>query len=259
MKLHIIAMVLILLSSCTGSVKHNNTDPDAPNEYHFASLSLSDKKILSFYYDSVNYDKFGAKFYEHDLPVGQQDIMLHEENIYVLDRFHNNIKVLNMDGELLKSTSPLSKNSQLWLKQIDVLNDNFIVISELDSIYIFNKDLSLIGRKYLKKGNGRIFYSSRDKVVLYYPQNEHEFIEIDANGKITKSLKGLEHKYDYPSLTDFSKEGTVKCDGKIFYCPKDLDLQDKIFDIDNTVITYFDQNNDSLRIFLMFFEEISSK
>lgn len=252
-----IILIVIFLYACNMREKKYETDNnktlDSASNKPAEAFIMSKKVNISFFYDNLNYSKFGVKFFENDLPIGQQDIMLDNGKIYVLDRFFNNIKILDRNGELLMHISPLSEK-QLWLKQIAMVKDNIIVISELDSIYIFDKNLSLIERKFLKKGNGRIFLESNDKLVLYYPLNGHEFVEINKDGKIISTLKGLEYKSKYPSLIDFPEKGVVKYDGKIYYYPENLVLQDKIFDINNNIISYYNQDNDSLRLSILHFE-----
>lgn len=256
MKIIEIVLILFCLYSCSGSEERKKSEAsissEITNEEQLKSLFLSKKKNVSFFYDNSNFGRFGAEFFEHDLPVGQQDILLQKQNIYVLDRFHNNIKVVDMNGELLIHTPPLSKK-QLWLKQLEFLQGNILVISELDSVYVFSEDLTLIGRKYIQKGNGRIFSTSNDRIILYYPQNGHEFVEINIFGEVTHSIKGIEHKADYPSKIIFLEKGSVKYKNEFYYYPKDLVLQDKIFDINNGVITYYSQDEDSLRLSILHF------
>ncbi len=216
------------------------------------TLLLSRKTKVSYPYDHTDYNGFGVEFFEHDLPIGQQDILLFDGVIYLLDRYHNNIKMIDLEGKLLKATSPLS-NDQLWLKQVTNINDKILVISELDSLYIFTKDLFLLERKYLKAGNGRFYHESKKMAVIYYPQNGHEFVEINESGEIINTVKGINHKVDYQSEFNFIGEGDMEVDGRVYSDPQ-TKFADKIFDVEGKTVVFFNQDHDSLRLEFLFFD-----
>jgi len=244
-----VVFLLIILSinfGCTrNKIKHpTNTEiQDAQNTVP-DTLSVKYKDSYKFEYVNADSQSFGIKFFESDFPVGPQDILLCDSSLYILDQYHNNLKEINFDGQIINSSIPLSTQN-IWLKQVARLNNKIIVISRLDSIYIYSTKLELLERKYLFKGNGRICSTFKDKIVLYYPMN-NEFIEVNEYGSITKTVMGLKHKKDYNKEIGYL-ENSIKANNRIY--PIDANkIRNCIFDINNDKVAYFIEDTSYLSL-----------
>lgn len=244
-----VLFLLIILSINFGckrnKIKHStNTEIQEVQNTIPDTASVKYKNSYKFEYVNSDSHSFGIEFFKSDLPVGPQDILLCDSSLYMLDQYYNNLKEINFDGQIINSSIPLSIQN-IWLKQLARLNDKIIVVSRLDSIYIYTTKLELLERKYLFKGNGRIFSTSKDKVVLYYPMN-HDFIEVNEHGIITKKVTGIKHKKDYKQKIQYF-ENSIKVNNRIY--PIDANkLRNCIFDIYNDKMAYFKEDTSHLSL-----------
>lgn len=110
------------------------------------------------------------------------------------------------------------------------------MISKRDSLYIYSLNLELLDKKYLQKGNGRVYHVTREVIVLYYPMIGHEFIELNDYGVVVNRISGIEHKKDYMSNISCS-DATITINNKIFVT-NPVDVRELIHYItDRTIIS----------------------
>lgn len=231
----ILSFVSTIVIGCNSEHRNETSDDNSTQEPSFDTLNLKTQTNFSLNYNNEDFNEFGIQFYEHDLPVGPTDILLSDNSIFVLDQYHNNLKKLNFQGEIVKASSPLSKE-RIWVKQFSTIKDRILVISELDSLYIYSLELELLKRQYLKNSNGQIFNTYEDKIVLYSAGNNHEFIEINEQGEIINRISGYEHKADYTPNESFSNSAN-RIGNMVFMTP--IDLKEHFHYVqDKTIIVY---------------------
>jgi hypothetical protein len=250
----IVNLIIATLILCLGCSSQNDngkqTQKPLLSQPTLDTLTLQSKTSFNFKYDLDDPNGFGFQSFEHDLPVGPQDVKLTYNSIYVLDRYHSNIKKIDMNGKVQLASDPLS-DENIWLKQIEILDDRILVTSELDSIYIYSENLELMERKFLQKGNPRIFQTNSSRIVLYYPMNGHEFLELNEQGDITNRVMGIKHKSDYKSdisYTNFS----VSTKNKVFITDP-VHMRELIHSINDRTIATLMVSNDQLSIELFDF------
>ena len=238
--------LLILFWRCSNNQNSGHRNEQALNGIPSQdTLILKTKSTFTFNYDLNDYNGFGIQFFDHDLPVGPQDVLIADTLIYILDRYHNNIKKVDCQGNILSASIPLS-DKNIWLKQFEILKENIFVISELDSLYIFSKNLELLDRKYLQKGNPRIFHKSSERIVLYYPMNGHEFIQLNENGDIINRISGIEHKSDFQSNVSYSNTTIAVSD--FVFVTRPVDLRELTHSIEDRIIVSISTKQSQLNL-----------
>jgi hypothetical protein len=137
----------------------------------YTTLETKLYKKFSFPCNNSDYKCFGYEVWEDDEDVGVKSISLDENNAYLTDVYHNNIKKVNIEDGTITSSIPIRNTppskSGLWLRDITIFNNKLYVTSDIDSIYVFDKDLTLIETIASYKGTKTFYRVTNDSLFIY--------------------------------------------------------------------------------------------
>jgi hypothetical protein len=251
--LYVISCTLIFGCNQIKAPKTGNIEQIQNEIEAIDTLKIGKAENFVFQFNNNNYKSLGIETFEHDLPVGPCDVLLTDSSFIILDQYHNNLKNYSINGQLIEASIPLS-NNRIWLKQLAKIEDRILVISELDSLYIFSDNLELLKRKFFETKNGRIYKVESDKIVLYFPLQNHKFLEINDQGEIIGKKFGLEHKTTYKSHIEYFENGFRI--NEEFYFTDSLDLREYFHDINKNTVVYYGIESDIFKINVLYFNEV---
>lgn len=162
MKYTHLLMGFVLLISCEMRQSVDSSEDDLFNKY----------KSFAVQVDNSNPDQIGYEKYANEGPITITSMIIEGANIYLVDRYHKNIKKINIWTEELLASNVLNNDMQPWLQDLAFFNDMLVVLTDLDTSYMMTKGLNNIesfktnnGKKYFIKKNG-------SSSIVYYNLNE---------------------------------------------------------------------------------------
>lgn len=227
------SIILILLLLFLGISCSNTTNPNEKSNINVLDVPKDLLIIDTTYYYKFNYsnqdnNRFGFKEVPNALPIGPCCVYIYDSLIYIIDQYHNNIKIYNIKSEELNVSNKLSENMNLWLQDIILYEENILVTSELDSLYVFDLELKLIERKYLHDNGGRFLSVNDSSIKLFNNIDDKIFIldtlynvvkvESFEGGVFSRHTKKTVWNDPYIELTSGTiKEETITTKGKTSY------------------------------------------
>ncbi len=252
-KLKIIIMknhFLILITLVYFSIGCNNTHSQKENPTNQSGFIKANCTKFKFLFNNEDFNSFGKKFFKNDLPISPKSIAIYDEWIYIIDTYHNNIKRIDYNKNNLKSSKILSKDN-IWLNDIIVFNNKLYIISEIDSLYIYDFDLNLIERKWLNKGEGKFYKLYNDSLIISYPAEKYKFITINSKDEIINVSHGYRSKKDLSHgkfcIRDVENSIIETAYGK-FVLNQEYKYEGANLDFDEKKISFF--NTDSNYIYI---------
>lgn len=134
---------------------------------------------IEFEYSNNDPKMFGYKGLESALPIGPSNVYLHDNIIYTVDQYHNNIKRYDIESGVLTASNSLTNSLNLWLQDIFIFENDILVTSELDSLYVFDQNLNLMDRKFLYDGGARLL-SVSDTGIQIFNNVDEIIIHLDT-------------------------------------------------------------------------------
>ena len=158
-------------------------------------LAQESIKVKSFKIEINNEDftKIGYKSYAEDQSQGPISIYLANRSVYLVDNFYGNVKEININnGEITNFSVKLSNKRNPWPRDITYFNDKFYISSDLDSIYILNKELKLEGRIPILFNSPKYFsHITKDSIGIYI-ENESELLYLKKDNLISNHKTKIE-------------------------------------------------------------------
>ncbi|MEP1095941.1 MAG: hypothetical protein ABJG78_12570 [Cyclobacteriaceae bacterium] len=242
-----IVFVIIISCATRESTRQIATPNVAIDQIESDTIRIVKTKTVTLEYDNYDNKKFGVEFFEGDLPIGQPSIALDDDFVYIVDAFHNNVKKFVISDESLSSSKALSEN-RIWLNDILEFNSQIVVTSELDSIYLFDKDLNLLSRKYLKKGRSSFVRKYDNDSLLLFFRDSKEYVTLNRSLQIINSRE-----------VDYAERGD-----EVFYKNKKIeDITDGVYRTQYgifkmTLNPYFDNIDFNERILVSLAQDLSN-
>ena len=249
--------LLLFIFSCKNIPNKNESESEIDHEIKKdvsvskEELILKEKRTFSFEYDNSNIDSFGYFIGEEAIEInGPNDILLLNNQIYIMDRYHNTIKRFDYKTGNLISSIPISETfSYYGLYEFSSFNGNIYLSTESDTIYMFDKDL-LLKEKLVIGEKGKFIESNKYKLKIWFPLNKNRLVEVNKNNQIISDnfnvvrksgyyIKGKKCEINYSSLTVENK--TIDISELVYRKGSFLDFNDSIlvhYDIKN----YYDNN-----------------
>lgn len=211
--------LLLFIFSCKNIPNKNESESEPDNEIKKdvpvskEEFILEEKRTFSFEYDNSNIDSFGYFIGEEAIEInGPNDILLLNNQIYFMDKYHNSIKRFDFKtGNLISSIPIFETFSYYGLYEFSSFNGNIYLSTESDTIYMFDKDLVL--KEKLVIGEKGIFIeSNKDNLKIWFPLNKSRLVELNENNQIISDnydvvrksgyyIKGKKCEISYSSLT----------------------------------------------------------
>lgn len=246
----------VLLISCETRVeKFRDSQMRARSVQSVDTLSVYDEDRFAFQYDSSDEKAFGARFFAHDLPIGESAVTVVNDKCFIVDSFHGNVKVLNIINHQISNGKTISFRGRL--SDIIAFNDLLYVASELDTIFILDKQAMPIGKLTMHdKGEGRFYKLYEDSLIIHYPDHNNEFITIDKQNRIIRSVHGFKYESTVDGMTFDVIEDKYFFIDSIYFRFRNIDeLINNNFTYENRSFIVMKQNTDSLRFVLMNFRK----
>jgi hypothetical protein len=225
-------------------------------------LNIKLYKEYTFSCSNSDYRCFGYEIWEGDENVGVKSICLDENNAYLTDVYHNNIKKINIEDGKITSSLPLLDTppsiSGVWLRDIAIFDYKLYVTSDIDSIYVFNKDLILIETIASFKGRKTFYRVTDDSLYVYLNSTQMPDKNISVDLQLIKKIDSKKrmnliipiHKYKgNPLLKDNQGNSYQVVDNCILTMYGKLQLNTPLYEI----AEYSARNMDFTKSHLAFF------
>ena len=198
------------------------------------TVDLYLRNEFHFEYDNQDETKFGVKFVEHDLPIGQPSLVLQGDTCYVVDAFHNNVKKIDLISGAIASGAKFP-GPRVWLYDIMIFNSKLFVSSELDTIYVFSKNLELLEKRAIMRGRSSFVRKFGDDSLSIFYMDENKSVTLDNNLEVlnVKSIsvrevadetyfrnKTIKSLWNGSYQTDY---GVLKTEINLFFSDTDFD------------------------------------
>jgi len=189
--------LFLFFQSCHSQINQKVVDKSA---VIISSTPLITKLYKEYTYtcNDSDYKCFGYEAWVEDESIGVKSISLDENNAYLTDVYHNNVKKINLENGTITSSLPLRNTppskSGVWLRDIAIFGNKLYVTSDIDSIYVFNKDLTLIETIASFKGRKTFYRVTDDSLYVYLNstqmpnKNISTDIQIITNDNSTKRM-----------------------------------------------------------------------
>ena len=152
----IISTIVFLISSCALSQKLSKVSAVRITNFDILHLAIDNNCI-----DSIGYEK------NNDGPdIGIISMILNKNDVYLADKYHGNIKRLNLVSGKMISSDILNSHHQPWINDICVFDQHLVVLSDLDTCYILNLDLNHVEYFTLERGD-KFFTKIGDSLYVY--------------------------------------------------------------------------------------------
>jgi hypothetical protein len=144
--------------------------------------------------------------------IGPTSLLIDSTFAYIVDHFHGNIKRIDLKTSEIVYSSKFWKDHNPHLRDIAIFNNLVYVTSDLDSLYIFTKDLLYIKSLFIVENSEYKYFIkiTSDKLFLNYNYQEH--ISIDLTNAIERTqISYFRNFYKYPHGKQFKyyvHEGT---------------------------------------------------
>lgn len=168
--MRIMFLVLLISLAMSGSYCRSQANIEA-TKYTFA-INNDDSR------------QFGYKKWEMDEDQSVISVCLFDDYVYLADRYHSNIKRIDLRTGRLISSSPISSEMYAWLSDIAVIDNSVFVSCVVDSIYVL--ELNLEFRKSFPIG-GRLqkfFWEVTEKTLDVSIQFEGKVVSISKDSTI---------------------------------------------------------------------------
>lgn len=188
-------MILILIQGCSARTQSNT---------NYDSIFLD--------VDNLNHNKFGLEIIENDESIGLKSIYISNNNIFIVDTYHNNFKMIDIINKEIKVSPRVSKN-RMWLRDITVIKDKIYLLSELGMCYEFSNDLKIV-RKFQIPRNVKFFGCYNGKTIQLIEDNGFcHYIDLEGNVLDNSKIKDFDFtSYSHCKsfvIKDSNKSSTV--------------------------------------------------
>lgn len=209
-----------------------------------------DYRIFEFNFNNQDPSAFGKEYIKGDLPITPSSITVFNNEIFIVDPFHNNVKKIDIETTELTSSTPVSSR-RAWLYDVIAFNNRIYVSSEADTIYVFTTGLTLVNKIFITKGKGYFYDVNGDSLIIGYPAEGHKYFTIDSTNSIIRETEGYRDKSNlvhgkFCARTDGDTVITTYY-GKI-RLKKRYRFEGINLDYDSYKLVYF--NTDTTRLFL---------
>lgn len=123
-------------------------------------------KSFKFNIDNSKPSSFGYKYFEDDMDVGVMSIFTHNNNIYIPDRFHSNLKVIDIE----KKEVLVSEELVNWISDAFIYNDTIYVVSDFFGYRQLDKNLNIVysDDNFLPKGSKAFIELNDEYYIVNY-------------------------------------------------------------------------------------------
>jgi hypothetical protein len=156
------------------------------NLHGYDSVKNTDFSYTKIVYDIDNSDlsKFGLYKKGMDEGIGVQSIYLFNSKIYIVDKYHRNIKILNLNSNSIG----VSKAFPFLIEDVFAINDKFYLIGFFEKCYILDSTLNPLDSFNLPlgtKGHKNVVGIFSDSAQISFLDNH--FFTINTAGNILRT------------------------------------------------------------------------
>ena len=189
----IISLIWLTIIACNGNTANNAINSVGTKDDNSTIIKENYKKIkkkLQFVYNvnNADADSFGFMPVIDDQALGVKNLLIHNNNAYLTDPFHGNVKKIDLVNGIVKSSNILLNDKYFKICSITSFNNSLYVFSENEDVFILDNDLTVkdqfkLDSKY--KGVKDVYYIKQDTLAIYRPNND--VLQLD-NGQMQVSL-----------------------------------------------------------------------
>lgn len=246
----IIGLFVLILSACISSSQEIILSDNLENN------ELVKKVFLT---NNENRNDFGFERNQNEPDISITSIFIHENDIYLLDRYHGNIKRYNITDDKLYTSELIDVQKNPWINDLIYFNDKLVIINDLDSIYILDDHLEK--ERSISCPSGEKYFSHISELEFeIYNNLRNECYTFNSSFDQTSTNKcNKEVVWTYSLLKDYQE---VKSDTNIIIFLPEINLRitdpvpgehvnyiGRFFDYNEIWITYFDIFNNKLVLY----------
>jgi hypothetical protein len=172
----IIVIFISLISSCGAGEEGLDSKQNV-------ILKEANYTKLSFPVNNESIDSIGYEEYDDGPDIGITSMIIYQNYAYLIDKFHGNVKRINLTSGEIITSEVLNLNHQPWINDAVVFHQQLLVLSDLDTCYKLSLDL--MHKEFFLLKSGDKFFTKINQSPHIYNLLTQECVKLDFNHELS--------------------------------------------------------------------------